>query len=220
MANEFNFGRTSSIAPGLNSLISISGSSHLAQLMGRDPNNLSVGSGIYIPPVDPIASGLSGSGMDNLSPNSSATSNNQDHVEQAGNYLDDLLKSETEFADDNRLFNSVEAEKLRKWQEEQAEIARRFNASEAQLNREWQERMSSTSYQRAVKDLQAAGLNPILAYSNLSGSSTPSGSSASSNIPAGSSASLGTAGGMNAESLIQLFSGMLSSLIKIIPGLI
>ncbi len=56
-----------------------------------------------------------------------------------------------------------------------------FNASQAQLNRDFQKEMSDTSYQRAVADMNAAGLNPQMMYGNVSnGASTPSGSSASS----------------------------------------
>jgi hypothetical protein len=61
------------------------------------------------------------------------------------------------------------------------------NAQNRQLaaeNTAFQERMSNTAYQRQVKDLEASGLNPMLAYVKGGGASTPSGSVAQMSSPA------------------------------------
>ena len=89
----------------------------------------------------------------------------------------------------------------------------RLEQAEAQKNREWQERMSSTAYQRAIKDMQVAGLNPALLMSNQ-GASTPSGSVAR----VGSSGSSGYGKGAVANS--SSFLGLMVGIAKMAAGLI
>lgn len=149
-------------------------------------SSLPYGSGPYVPPSvsgENVSfkrtSGVEGL-MDLLqayflhnSPSGSASSNAGSIDTSTSNalaqYLQDLVQTEAATVRKNMIYNS-----------QQARLAREFNAKEAQKLRDWQENLSNTSYQRAMKDMLAAGLNPILAYQQ-GGAGVPSGSSASAN---------------------------------------
>lgn len=65
------------------------------------------------------------------------------------------------------------------WNAEQMRQAMEYNSLEAEKQRKWQEQMRATQYQTAVKDMEAAGLNPILAATSGLSAGVPSGSAGS-----------------------------------------
>lgn len=78
----------------------------------------------------------------------------------------------------NNAASAEQARIQRDWQEVQNAKAMEFNANEAAKNRDWQAMMSNTAHQREMKDLMAAGLNPVLSAMNGNGAAVTSGATA------------------------------------------
>lgn len=123
-------------------------------------------------------------------------------------------------------FNSGAWAEAANWNESMFNQSMAFNAEQAQLNREWQERMDSTKYQRAIKDMKAAGLNPVLAVNGngISVSSGGGGSSATINAPSMGAYSGGLLGANDASisgytGQMEYYAGLLGLLSSAMGGL-
>lgn len=108
-------------------------------------------------------------------------------------------------------FSAQSAQEARDFNLAAAREANRFNSLEAQKARDWQQMMSDTAYQRAMRDMKLAGLNPVLVGS-LGGASTPSGASAAGHAAQSPSAS-GVSSPGASGTVDTSFSSFLASLI-------
>lgn len=113
--------------------------------------------------------------------------------------------------DANRAAQAEQAQIDRDFQMNSARAAMDFSAAEAAKQRNWQEMMSNTAYQRAVQDMRAAGINPILAYTQ-GGASTPSGAAGTGYAASGSRAEVDT------NSLTSLLGSMMTSAASVARG--
>lgn len=101
--------------------------------------------------------------------------------------------------------NAEQAQKQMDFQNQQNRLQEQFQVAQNQKQMDFQERMRATQYQTATADMQAAGLNPMLAYGQ-GGAGTVGGSTSSGATSSGAQAQMANSLGSGVSTAMQALS--------------